>query len=445
MSVFGCWFIIYGMKFIVNGGGKLNGEITIKGSKNAATKMIVASLLTDEECVFENFPRIGDAEITSELCQAIGAEIALNGSTLSIKTPKIKNYRVVPLDLSKNNRIPILTLGPLLSRMGKAEIPFLGGDQIGYRPVDIHLEALKLMGAKIETADGFFVASATDGLKGAKINLRYPSVGATENVILAAVLAKGRTIVKNAAIEPEITDLIKMLQDMGAIIGLGADRTIYINGVKKLRGTKYRVLPDRNEAVSFACLAVAAKGNKIKVKGAVHDHLITFLNELRRVGGDYRIESDGIVFWRPDSLSAIEIETDTHPGFMTDWQQPFTILLTQANGVSIIHETVYENRFDYIKDLNFMGANIKVFSKCLGELPCRFNSEGHYHSAVISGATPLSGKNLTVLDLRAGMAHLIAALIAQGESVIEGVEEIDRGYEKIDERLKKIGAEIKRI
>lgn len=432
------------MKFIVNGGKTLNGEIKLQGSKNAATKMMVASLLTDEECVFENFPQIGDVEITAEFFRSIGSEININGSLAALKTPEIKNFKVE--SLGRVNRIPILTLGPLLARFGKAQVPFSGGDKIGNRPVDIHLAALKALGAQIEIQENNFLASTPDGLKGAKINFRYPSVGATENAIFAAVLAKGRTIIKNAAIEPEIIDLIEMLQNMGAIIGLGTDRTIYIDGVKKLSGVRRKVMPDRNEAASFACLAAASKGNKIKIKDAIHNHLITFLNEFRRVGGEYRVESDGITFWRSNSLSgglsAIELETDTHPGFMTDWQQPFAILLTQADGISIIHETVYDNRFGYTKDLNFMGANIKVFSKCLGELPCRFNGEGQYHSAVISGPTPLFGKNVKVSDLRAGMAHLTAALIAQGESVIEGIEEIDRGYERIDERFKNLGADI---
>jgi len=431
------------MRFIVQGNKKLDGEIEVRGSKNAATKALIASLLTDEECILENFPQIGDAEITFDLCRAFGSEIKKDGPIVSIKTPSIKS--ATALALSRKNRISILALGPLLAREGRVEVPILGGDKIGNRPVDIHLNALKSLGAEIEVSENSFIASVPHGLRGAKVHLRYPSVGATENTILAAILAKGKTTIKNAAIEPEIIDLIKMLQNMGAIIGLGADRVIYIEGVEKMKGVKHKILADRNEAASFACLAAAAKGNKIKIKGAIHEHLITFLNALRRVGGEYRVEDDGIVFWRNNGLSAIELETDTHPGFMTDWQQPFTVLLTQAEGVSIIHETVYENRFGYIEDLNFMGANIKVFSKCLGELNCRFNGEEHPHSAVISGSTPLKGKNLKVPDLRAGMAHLIAALIAEGESIIDGIEEIDRGYERVDERLNKLGAEIKRI
>lgn len=431
------------MKFIINGGKILKGDVGIKGSKNAATKMMIASLLTEGECVLENFPDIGDTGITKELCESIGSGIKIQDSVLTIKTPEIKNFRVT--QLSRRNRIPILALGPLLSRVGKAEVPILGGDKIGPRPVDIHIESLRALGAKIDSDENYFYAEAPGGLKGAKIKLRYPSVGATENTILAAVLAKGKTVIENSAVEPEVIDLILMLQKMGAIIETGTDRKIYIEGVKKLNGMRHMILPDRNEAVSFASLAMAFPKNEIKVKNARQSDLITFLNAIRRIGGEYKIEKDGIIFYGAENLSAKEIETDTHPGFMTDWQQPFVILLTQANGVSVIHETVYEDRFGYAEDLNLMGANIKVFSKCLGELSCRFNGKDYPHSAVISGPTPLKAANLKVRDLRAGMAHLIAALIAKGESAIEGVEEIERGYENIDGRLKNLGADIKKI
>ncbi|MEK7193832.1 MAG: UDP-N-acetylglucosamine 1-carboxyvinyltransferase [Patescibacteria group bacterium] len=430
------------MRFIINGGKPLNGEIMVQGSKNAATKMMVASLLTDEECILENFPQIGDTEITAELCRSIGSKIDVREGTARIKTRNIKNP--VAVSFTRRNRIPILTLGPLLARAGKAEVPVLGGDKIGPRPVDLHLDALRALGAEINILEDRFRASASAGLKGAKIQFKFPSVGATENVILAAVLAKGKTTIKNAATEPEVIDLIKMLQKMGAIIGLGANRIIYIEGVKKLKGVVHKILPDRNEAVSFACLSVGTNG-KIKIKNAVQEHLITFLNALRRIGGEYQVEADGITFWGERALEASELETDTHPGFMTDWQQPFAVLLTQAEGVSVIHETIYEDRFGYAEDLNLMGANIKVFSKCLGELPCRFNGQNHNHSAVISGPTLLKDAKLKVRDLRSGITHIIAALIAQGESVVEGIEEIDRGYEKIDERLRKLGANIKRL
>lgn len=430
------------MRFIVHGGKVLKGEIEVKGSKNATTKMMIASLLTDEECVLENFPTIGDTEITKELCEHIGATIIVEGSVARLHTPKIKSHQVT--QLTRRNRIPILALGPLLNRVGKAEVPVLGGDKIGARPVDIHLDGLQQLGAEITHDDKFFYASAPNGLKGATITLRYPSVGATENIILASVLAKGKTVIHNAAIEPEIMDIILLLQKMGAIIGLGSNRTIYIEGVEKLHGARHRILPDRNEAVSFACLGLAFPGNEVKVKNAVQRDLITFLNAVRKIGGEYRIEDDGITFYRTNGLVASEVETDTHPGFMTDWQQPFLILLTQAAGTSVMHETVYEDRFGYTEELNAMGANIAVFSKCLGELPCRYNGQGHPHSAIISGPTPLHGITLKVRDLRAGMAHLIAALVAEGESVIEGIEEIDRGYEDLDARLMKLGADLTR-
>ncbi|MDP1718857.1 MAG: UDP-N-acetylglucosamine 1-carboxyvinyltransferase, partial [bacterium] len=354
------------MKFIIKGGNKLAGEIKLAGAKNAATKMMVASILTAEPCVLENFPDIGDAKITEELCRFVGSKIERQGGNLEIHTPTIVSSKVV--SLSRRNRIPILALGPLLARTGEAEVPILGGDKIGPRPVDIHFDALTAMGAKIEVFPDRYVAEAKDGLRGAKIEFRYPSVGATENTILAAVLAKGRTEIHNAALEPEIMDLIKFLQKMGAIIELGDSRDIYIDGVKSLRGTRHRILPDRNEAVSFACLAIAT-GGKILVKEAQQENLITFLSAIRRIGGEYRVMEEGIEFWRPEGvpLKAAQIRTNTHPGFMTDWQQPTAVLLTQAEGVSGIHETIYEDRFGYAQDLNLMGAKIKVQSKCLGE------------------------------------------------------------------------------
>lgn len=429
-------------KFIIQGGNKLEGEIQLAGAKNAATKMMIASLLTAEECTLVNFPQIGDAEITAELCRAIGSEIKRERSMFTIKTPHIKNYKVT--GLSRRNRIPILALGPLLARVGEAEVPVLGGDKIGPRPVDIHFEALKAMGAEIEIGGESYRATAKNGLRGAKIALRYPSVGATENSLLAAVTAKGKTVISNAATEPEIIDLIKMLQKMGAIIELGANRTIYIEGVEKLGGVEHTILPDRNEAVSFACLAVATNG-RVLVRGAVQEHLLTFLNVIRRMGGEYGVVPEGIYFWRKHNLRSVEVETDTHPGYMTDWQQPLAIVLTQAEGVSKIHETVYEDRFAYANDLNLMGADIKVFTKCLGELPCRFGAAEYMHSAMVRGQTRLRGTNLKVRDLRAGIALVIAALVADGRSEIDGIEELDRGYERLEERLKNLGAGINRV
>ncbi len=431
------------MRFIIRGGKSFHGHIRLAGAKNAATKMMIASLLTEEPCVLTNVPVIGDVAITEELCRSFGTRITGRGSVRELETSSIISTKVAML--SRRNRIPILALGPLLARVGEAELPLLGGDRIGPRPVDFHLAALKAMGAVVESGEKSYRAYAPRGLQGARIRFDYPSVGATENVVLAAVLARGRTVIENAATEPEVIALIKMLQNMGAIIELGAHRTVYVDGVARLHGVKHEVLPDRNEAVSFACLAVATDG-EIFVRDAVQEHLITFLNAFRRAGGDYEVAEGGIRFARAKGarLMGIAIETDTHPGFMTDWQQPFTVLLTQAEGISTVHETVYEDRFGYAADLNSMGAKVTVSSQCRGELPCRFDGKAFLHSISIEGSTPLHAASLHVRDLRAGIAHMLAALVAHGESVIEGVEEIDRGYEKIDERLKELGADIRR-
>lgn len=430
------------MKFIVKGGKPLFGEVTLAGAKNAVSKMMVASLLTDEPCILENVPQIGDVAIIVELLTHIGSEIEIAGGTAKITTPTIKNSRV--LQLSRRNRIPILALGPLLARAGVAEVPILGGDKIGPRPVDIHLEALSKLGAQLRITKESYQATAPKGLHGAEIELRFPSVGATENVILAAVLAEGKTVLKNAALEPELMSLIMMLQKMGAIIELCPPRTITIEGVKKLHGVTHRIMPDRNEAISFACLAIAT-GGRIITKGAVQADLLTFLNTVRRMGAEYEVTNDGIAFSRPNSLRALSIETATHPGFMTDWQQPLCVLLTQAKGISTIHETIYEDRFGYALDLTEMGANIKVSTECPHGERCRFEGKKIYHTATIEGPTPLKSANLQVRDLRSGMVDILAALVAQGVSEVTGVEEIDRGYERIDERLRQLGADITRV
>src|SRR5690348_1226948 len=322
-------------KFIIKGGKPLFGEVTLAGAKNAVSKLMIASLLTDEPCVLENVPQIGEVDIILELFENLGSKIERAGSTMKIATPVIKSSRVP--HLSRRNRIPILALGPLLAREGEAEVPVSGGDKIGPRPVDIHLEALAKLGAQLQITKESYRAWAKNGLHGAEIELRFPSVGATENALLAVVLAEGKTIIKNAALEPELIDLVKMLQKMGAIIELAPPRTITIEGVAKLHGVTHRILPDRNEAVSFACLAIATNG-RIMVKEARQDDLITFLNVVRRLGAEYEVTPDGIAFSRRGSLMGLHIQTDVHPGFMTDWQQPLAVLLTQARGESSIHE-----------------------------------------------------------------------------------------------------------
>lgn len=428
-------------KLVIKGGKTLSGKVKVKGAKNAIGKMLMASLLSEDEVVLRNVPRNQETEIAAEICGNIGAEINIIGDILRAKTPEIKNCRVK--ELSRRNRIPILALGPLLARAGEGEVPMLGGDKIGPRPVDFHIASLEKLGAEVEIRESTVVAKAGK-LKGAEIVLPYPSIGATENTILASVLAEGGTTIRNAAMEPEITDIIKLLQKMGAIIELGANREIYIEGVKKLHGAEHSLLPDRIEAASFAIIALATGGD-IFVEGAVQEHMITFLNTVRRLGGEYSVHENGLRFFRAGPLKSIHIETNTHPGFATDWQQPLAVLLTQAKGDSIIHETVYEDRFGYAEDLRKMGADIEVVDKCLGDVPCRFQGKMHYHSAIIHGQTPLKGADLEMRDIRAGMAHIIAALIAEGKSEITGVEHVDRGYEDIDGRILALGADIERV
>lgn len=431
-------------QYLISGGRPCRGEVQLSGAKNAVSKMMIAGILTGEPVTLTNSPCSQEVEITKEICEIVGSRVVSSdgGHVLIMETPAIASASVC--SLSRKNRISILAVGPLLHRVGEATVPRLGGDQIGVRPVDWHLEALRRMGAQINEDGEKIRATAKDGLRGALIELPYPSVGATESVILSAVLAKGRTVIRNAAIEPEIMELIKMLQTMGAVIGVGAGRIMEIYGVEKLHGTNFRVMPDPLEAVSYACVALGTHG-EILVRDAVHDHLITFLNTVRRIGGDYEIRPDGILFRAKNGFKGIELETDNYPGFRTDWQQPFVVLLTQAEGTSVVHETVYEDRFGYTKSLNVMGAEITLFSNCLGELPCRYRGQNYRHSAVINGPRKLHGQELSIPDIRAGLALVVAALIAEGRSTLSGIEHLDRGYERLEKKLRGLGAEIEVI
>jgi UDP-N-acetylglucosamine 1-carboxyvinyltransferase len=320
----------------------------------------------------------------------------------------------------------------------------VGGDKIGARPVNFHVDALQKMGATVEATPEGYHATIKGRLRGALIDLPYPSVGATETALLAAVLAEGRTVIRNAAGEPEIKDLIMMLQKMGAIIQINSGRSIEIIGVEKLHGCEMTVMPDRIEAASYASMALGTRG-EIFVKGAEHEHLITFLNAVRKIGGAYAVQDDGIVFRGAGELRGIELETDTHPGFMTDWQQPFLVALTQAGGTSVVHETVMEGRLGYTDALKKMGADITLFSNCLGEAPCRFKEQNYRHSAVVNGPSRLHGTELDVPDIRAGLALMIGALVAEGESTLTNIHHLDRGYERLEEKLKGVGAQIERI
>ena len=430
-------------KFLIKGGNPLNGNVSVSGAKNSATKIIVASLLTDEPCTLFNSPnKISDLTVTSKICTHVGSHVSANGNKLEIQTKEIKS-NIIPQDLGNLNRIAVLLAGPLLHRTGMAEIPIPGGCKIGSRPLNFHIEGLKKLGCYVEIKDDFYVLKA-DGMIGENIHLDYPSVGATENILISSTLAKGRTILTNAAVEPEIIDLIKFLQKMGAIIEISIDRKITIEGVEKLTGADHTVLPDRNQAASFACACLASKGD-IFIENARQDDLITFLNSVRRIGGKYEINDEGIRFYYDGLLNSVAIETNVHPGFMTDWQQPFVILMTQSKGLSIIHETVYEKRFGYVEALKQMGAEIELYNTCLGSSPCRFMNTQYYHSAVVKGPTKLKSAEIDIPDLRAGFSYLIAGVIAEGETLVNGSVYIDRGYEDIDLKLRDLGADIKRV
>ncbi|CCB85107.1 UDP-N-acetylglucosamine 1-carboxyvinyltransferase [Parachlamydia acanthamoebae] len=435
----------------IKGGARLNGTVKAAGAKNAMTKLLVASLLSDKKCTFYNVPNIGDVEVTVSLCQEIGMKVNWDreAGCMEVVTPELKTA-YVPQRFSGSNRIPILMIGALLGRTDQDIIvPTVGGCAIGSRTVDFHIDALRKLGASIEyremKREGAYFAHAHNGLKGTIIHLPYPSIGATENTILASVTARGMTVIKNAATEPEIIELILFLQKLGANIFYDVDRTICIQGTRRFYEVEHTVIPDRIEAASWGMAAIASKG-KVFVEGAQHYNMITFLNKIREVGGGFDIKSNGIEFFYDGPLQGgLHLETDVHPGFMTDWQQPFVVLLTQASGSSVIHETVYENRFGYTEVLGSMGADITLFRQCLGGKECRFNAQSFCHSIIVKGATPLTGKEIKIPDLRAGFAYVMAALLGSGESTISGLHFLDRGYENLAGKLQNLGAEASRI
>ncbi len=432
----------------VTGGRPLTGEITVRGAKNFVSKAMVAALLTEETSVLRNVPLIRDVDVVSQLLRAHGAEVDYDqeAGTVTITPGEIHLPDPMEVDaLAGSSRIPILFCGPLLHALGEAFIPDLGGCHIGDRPVDFHLQVLEDFGAKRDEQELGLHLTAPKGLRARRVKLPYPSVGATEQTLLAAVKADGITELSNAAVEPEIYDLIAVLQKMGALITVSTDRTIHIEGVGELHGYNHTALADRIEAGSWACAALATKGD-ITVRGACQEPMMNFLNFYRKVGGKFEVYDDGIRFWHPGGeLNSIPLETDVHPGFMTDWQQPMVVALSQADGVSIVHETVYENRFGFTKALNKMGAHIQVYRECLGGKECRFGRENYYHSAVIQGPTPLKAADIEVPDLRGGFSHLIAALAAEGTSMVSGIDLINRGYEHFMQKLRALHADVERI
>lgn len=433
----------------VEGGHPLTGSITVRGAKNFVPKAMVASLLGSTPSTLNNVPLIRDVDVVSELLNAHGVEVSYDQSrgTMTLDPQNVTKAHRSDIDaLSGTSRIPILFCGPLLHQLGEAFIPELGGCEIGGRPIDYHMDILRKFGATIDKRpDGIHISKPHSGLQGALIDLPFPSVGSTEQTLLTAVRAEGLTTLRGAAIEPEIMDLINVLQKMGAIISVDTDRTIRVEGVEELKGFTHTALPDRIEAASWAAAALATKGD-IYVSGAHQPDMTTFLNTFRKVGGAFEIDAEGIRFYHPGGeLNSIVLETGVHPGFMTDWQQPMVVALTQATGLSIIHETVYENRFGFTKALTKMGAQIQLYRECLGGTPCRFGQLNFRHSAAISGPTPLHAADITVPDLRGGFSHLIAALAAEGTSHVAGIDLISRGYEHFTSKLRQLDARVEYV
>jgi UDP-N-acetylglucosamine 1-carboxyvinyltransferase len=428
----------------ITGGKPLAGEITVRGAKNFVSKAMVAALLGDTPSTLRNVPEIRDVSVVSGLLELHGASLDYEpvSGVLTIDPVQVAAAKAGDVSVhAGSSRIPILFCGPLLHRLGEAVIPDLGGCKIGERPVDFHLEILERFGAVIEVAGDGLRLSAPNGLTGIKYRLQYPSIGATEQLLLTAVKASGITRLENAAVEPEIKDLIDTLQKMGAIISVDTDRSITIEGVDEMRGFDHTALADRIEAASWACAALATRGD-VFIHGAQQRTMGMFLNVFRKVGGEFDVVLDGIRFYHPGGeLRAIALQTDVHPGFMTDWQQPMVVALTQAKGLSIVHETVYEQRFGFTEALVKMGATIQLYRECLGDTVCRFGQRNFLHSAAIFGPTHLTAADIDVPDLRGGFSHLIAALVATGTSTVSGIGVIDRGYEGFRKKLSALGAD----
>ncbi len=411
-------------RIIIEGGKKLSGEIKISGSKNSAVALIPAAILCDEEVSIANVPDISDINALDSILSYLGAKIEKKDDVMKINAENIEN-KLIPEAIAKKLRASYYFMGALLGRCKKVEIYFPGGCLIGARPINLHIKGFKLMGAKVKEKDNLFTITA-DELRGAKINLDFASVGATINLMLAAVKAKGTTIITNAAKEPHIVNVATFLNNMGAKITGAGTSEIKIEGVNYLHSCFHEVVPDYIEAGTYMILA-SAIGNKVTIKNIIPDHVESLISKLEEAGIPMQIGVDLINISAPALINPVNIKTQVYPGFPTDLQQPMATLLTQANGESIINETIWENRFLNLEQLNLMGANTKVLS----------NSK-----AAINGCTKLIGKVVSATDLRAGASLVIAGLIADGTTIINHAEYILRGYENIVDKLKKLGAKI---
>ena len=415
-------------KLIVHGGNPLNGTVRVSGAKNAVLPIIVASMLGVGKSTLTEIPELADVHTVSEVIKSLGVVVeSPEKGTLVLDGTNITST-VAPYDLVRRMRASFLVMGPLLARKRHAKISLPGGCSIGARPIDLHLKAFGAMGAVIDLADGDIEASVPDGLKGARIYLDFPSVGATENILMAASLAEGKTVLENAAEEPEIVDLATYLNSMGANIRGAGTNTIRIEGVKELRGAAHAVIPDRIEAGTFMVGAAMTQGN-VYVENALSEHLKPLIAKLKEVGARVEEDIDGIRVIGTRPLKAVEIKTLPYPGFPTDMQAQFMALATICEGNSIVTETVFENRFMHVEEFKRMGAKIRI--------------EGR--SAFIEGVQHLAGGRVNATDLRAGAALVLAGLVAEGRTEIGSLHHIDRGYDDLVAKLQRLGADIVRV
>lgn len=415
---------------LIRGGRRLEGEIAVSGAKNAALPVLIASLLTEEPCIFEGVPDLIDIHTALRLLSGLGVQVEKasppGSGPIRIQADRV-TQREAPYELVKTMRASFLVLGPLLSRFGEARVSTPGGCAIGARPVNLHLNGMAEMGAEINLIHGYVEAKAKR-LQGARILLDLPSVGATENLMMAAVLADGITLIENAAREPEVEELAVVLKKMGARIdGAGTD-LIRIEGVERLRGISHRIIPDRIEAGTFM-VAAALTGGNVMVRGVRPEHLDAFSLNLKSAGVAVSEERDGVRVHRNGRVESVDLTTQPYPGFPTDLQAQMMVLMSVAGGVSVITETIFENRFMHALELLRMGADIRL--------------EGN--RAVVKGVEALSGAQVMATDLRASVSLVLAGLVAKGETVVSRIYHLDRGYEHIEKKLSTLGADIQRI
>ena len=416
-------------KFIVNGGKPLKGTVEIGGYKNAAGPVLAATLLTQKECIIDNLPLVTDVFNLIKLLESVGAEVKWVGEKkIKIKAGKKVDPEKMDYSTVGKMRVSVLLIGPLLARFKKFKIPRPGGDKIGLRSIDTHLDALRKLGAEIYEKDNFYYFNA-ENLQSREIILSEFSVTATENLMMAASLTHGETVIKTAAAEPQVQDTGKILKNMGVKIQGVGTHTIIIKGQDHLNGVNHSIVSDPLEAGTFISLAAATK-SKMEIKNVVINHLELFLEKLKEIGVNFEIKKNSVIVKPSSNLKSTKIQTLPFPGFPTDLQPMTAVLLTQANGKSLVHDPLYESRLGYLHELKKMNANVEVVDP---------------HRAFIFGPTSLIANKITSSDIRAGAALIIAALIAKGKSEVYNIEQIDRGYEKIDEKLQKLGANIKRI